>query len=166
MSILKPDMYFKSIYDINFEKLYVKGIRAIICDIDNTLVEHGKGSNVNIKNLFNKLLDMGFKIGFLSNNSKDRIEIFNTDFGFQYIAKAKKPLPANYKKMAKNLGYKINKCIFIGDQLFTDILGANMAGMMSILLTPISNCEPRQIRIKRKIEKIFMRGKYEYTRQD
>lgn len=158
MKLLRPKYYVKSIYDINFNKLYDCGIRGIIFDIDNTLAKHGKEGSKRIYKLLNDLIKKGFKIGLLSNNDNNRINIFNSKIKLPYIGKAAKPLPTSYKAILKVIGSNVKNSIFVGDQLFTDILGANLVGISSFMVSPISKEEPRNIKFKRKLEKIFIGG--------
>ena len=71
-----PDERQKSIYEVDFDSLYRKGIRGLIFDIDNTLVPHGAPATEGIERLFNELKRMGFKTCLLSNNKLERMKIF------------------------------------------------------------------------------------------
>lgn len=161
MKLLKPHLYSKSVKAINFYNLHKKGYRGILFDIDNTLVPHGEGINEEIKNFITDLRKQGYRVGLVSNNDRKRVKKFNSVIKLPYIHNARKPLPYNYKKLAGRLGLSVEKVVFIGDQLFTDILGANLAGIKSILVKPINNDEPFNIRLKRLIERFFLRNIYE-----
>ncbi len=163
MRLLKPNLYVKSLKKIDFRKLRRKGYKGLIFDIDNTLVPHGKGINKDIKKFIQSLIDMGYRVGFVSNNDEKRVNRFNRHINLPFISKAKKPLPCNYKKLVEKLGLSCKNVIFIGDQLFTDILGANIAGIKSILVHPIdTENEPANIKFKRILERIYIR-RYEKT---
>ena len=156
MKIFYPKEEISSVYDINYKELYNKGIRALIYDIDNTLVKHGAKANEHIVELFYIIHNMGFKTILLSNNSKERVESFANEVGSDYIAKAGKPGRKAYVSAMEKLGSGKEDTVFIGDQLFTDIYGANRTGLYSILVKPIDKKEEIQIVFKRKLEVIVL----------
>lgn len=153
---LYPDAWVASTYKIPFEKLYKKGYRGIIFDIDNTLVPHGAPADERAEALFKRLSEIGFQYALISNNKSGRVEMFNKNIHAYTICNAHKPSTENYLKAAVLMDVPTEKCLFIGDQLFTDILGARLAGIYSILVQPIHPKEEIQIVLKRKIEKIVL----------
>ena len=159
-----PDLRKNSIYEIDFNGLYKKGIRGVIFDIDNTLVPHGADADERIEKLFGELKKMGFKTFLLSNNKLERVKRFNTNIRSLYIYRAGKPNTTNYIKAMRMMGTKKENTVFIGDQLFTDIWGAKKAGITSILLNPIDKKEEIQIVLKRYLEKIVLNA-YEKERK-
>ena len=82
--------------------------------------------------------------------------MFNEAVNGSYIYKACKPNPANYKKAMDELGTDTGNTIFVGDQIFTDVYGANLAGIRTILVKPIHPKEEIQIVLKRYLEKIVL----------
>ena len=156
MKIFYPKEEISSVYDINYKELYNKGIRSLIYDIDNTLVKHGAKANEHIVELFYIIHNMGFKTILLSNNTKERVESFANEVGSDYIAKAGKPGRKAYVSAMEKLGSGKEDTVFIGDQLFTDIYGANRTGLYSILVKPIDKKEEIQIVFKRKLEVIVL----------
>ena len=151
-----PDMRLNSVYEVDFDRLYKKGIRGLIFDIDNTLVPHGADADERIEKLFGDLKKMGFKTFLLSNNKLERVKRFNTNIRSLYIYKAGKPNAVNYIKAMRMMGTGKENTVFIGDQLFTDIWGAKKAGISTILLNPIDKKEEIQIVLKRYLEKIVL----------
>lgn len=151
-----PDEYVASTYIIPFEKLYEKGYRGLIFDIDNTLVMHGAPADERAKNLFVRLKMIGFDCCLLSNNQEPRVKMFNDDVHVHYICNAHKPSTKNYEKAMELMGTDKTNTIFIGDQLFTDVWGAKRAGIRNILVKPIHPKEEIQIVVKRKLEKIVL----------
>ena len=157
-----PKELKKTVYSINYKKLYNQGYKAVVFDIDNTLTGHNAPTvEKNIKLMY-YLSNIGFKIGIVSNNGYERVssyvktlEIFNIKVS--YIYDAKKPLPKNYINISEALNENISKTIFIGDQLFTDVLGANLVGMYSIKVKPIEKDREITIKIKRFFENILLR---------
>lgn len=93
----------------------------------------------------------------ISNNNEERVSRFNRDIKLKYIHKANKPAKKSYIRAIKQLGTNIDNTVFIGDQLFTDVYGANRIGMMSYFVKPIGPKEEIQIVIKRKLERLVLR---------
>ena len=154
---LYPTEYYDSTYSIKFEKYYNLGYRGIIFDIDNTLVPHNAMHDDRSRKLFKELKDIGFKICFVSNNKEPRVKEFNKEVGGQYVFKADKPMKKSFIRAMKLMGTKRENTIFVGDQLFTDIWGANNAGVHSILVKPIDKKEEIQIVLKRYLESPILR---------
>ncbi|HIS56433.1 MAG: YqeG family HAD IIIA-type phosphatase [Lachnospiraceae bacterium] len=145
-----------SVYEVNFTAYYEKGIRGIIFDIDNTLVPHGKPADKRAVELFSKLHSMGFQTCLISNNRESRVKPFAAAVDSMYICNAHKPSAANYRKAVERMGVSEGTALFIGDQIFTDIYGANRAGIASLLVDPIHPKEEIQIVLKRYLEKIVL----------
>ena len=153
MIFLYPREYINSTYEIDFDKLYKQGYRGIIFDIDNTLVPHGAPADERAISLFTHLKEIGFSCMLLSNNKEPRVKMFNDAVDVDYIYKAGKPKPSGYKKAMHRLGTTTDNTLFVGDQIFTDIVGANLAGIRTILVKPIHPKEEIQIVLKRFLEK-------------
>lgn len=151
-----PTKEFNSVYQIDYDSLYQQGYRGLIYDIDNTLTEHGAPATEQIKQLMKKLKKQGFGICLLSNNKEERVKMFNEDIHVQYIHKAGKPAVKGYEKAIELMGCSKENTIFIGDQIFTDIYGANRAGIPAYLVKPIASHEEIQIVLKRYLEKIVL----------
>ena len=154
---LYPTEYYESSYIIDYEKLYEKGYRGIIYDLDNTLVPHGAPADERALELMDRLKSIGYTIFFLSNNRKERVEMFNEKIGALYLCKASKPNKRGYLKAAEMMNLDPSRILVVGDQIFTDIWGANMAGMRSCLVMPIDrSTDEIQIVIKRMLEKVVL----------
>lgn len=156
MSKLYPDEYLESTYQIDFEELYRKGYRGILFDIDNTLVPHNAPADERVIALFQRLHDIGFATCLISNNKEPRVKSFSEKVGASYIYKAGKPKAKGYILGAKKMGVKRSETLFVGDQVFTDVLGARLAGIHTILVEPIHPREEIQIVLKRYLEKIVL----------
>lgn len=159
MSLLKtfyPSEIQDSTYVIPFEEWKEKGYKAVIFDIDNTLVPHGVAADERSIALFQKLKSLGFSTMLLSNNKEPRVKSFAGQVGSSYIYKAGKPALKNYYKAMEEMGTNPETTLFVGDQLFTDVWGAKRAGIYSILVKPIHPKEEIQIVLKRYLEKIVL----------
>ena len=157
-----PAEWKDSAYDIDFQALYHRGYRGLIFDIDNTLVEHGADATPKAVALFEQLRQIGFEICLLSNNKQPRVERFNKNINVNYIFQAQKPYSKNYYIAAMMMRSKPEDTVCIGDQVFTDVYGANRVGMYTILVKPISKNEEIQVKIKRFPEKLIL---YFYLRK-
>lgn len=151
-----PDEYLDSTYQIPFEKMYEKGIRGVIFDIDNTLVPHGLPADDRALCLFERLKEIGLDTCLLSNNKEPRVASFAAQVKSKYIYKSGKPALKNYKRAMELMHTGPADTLFVGDQVFTDVYGANRAGLYSILVKPIHPKEEIQIVLKRRLEAVVL----------
>lgn len=151
-----PKKYMESTYEIPFEKYYQKGIRGVIFDIDNTLVCHDAPADERALRLFERLRELGMDTCLLSNNKEPRVAAFAAQVKSKYICKGQKPSVKNYNRAMALMGTGKKATLFVGDQIFTDIYGANRAGIYSILVKPVSPKEEIQIVLKRRLEAVVL----------
>lgn len=152
-----PDEWLDSAYDIDFAGLRTRGIKGLIFDIDNTLVEHGAPADDRAIALFESLHNLGFKMMLLSNNKEPRVKMFcDAVKGAAYIYRAGKPGRRGYENAMKRMHTDKDTTVFIGDQLFTDVWGARRCGIYSILVKPIDKKEEIQIVLKRYLERMVL----------
>lgn len=156
LEIFYPNEYVDSSYVINYEELYRNGYRGILFDVDNTLVPHGAKADKRAKELFERLKKTGFSICLISNNKEHRVKSFNDEVNVKYIFDAHKPSVKGYERAMSLIGTNKKNTVFIGDQIFTDVYGANRAGLRTILVKPIHPKEEIQIVLKRYLEKIVL----------
>ena len=167
-----PDMYQKSIYHIDYDKLQDSGIKCLLFDLDNTCIPYkDKVPNKKLVELFETLKDMDFKLIIFSNATKKRIAPFKKELNVDCLARAGKPSKRNFLKVINMFHYDLSEVAIIGDQLYKDILGGNRVGIMTILVNPMSKDDMILTRlVYRKLEKkkyrlmarkgILTRGKY------
>lgn len=166
---LLPDAYYKDVYEIDYNYLKKKGYKYIIFDVDNTLIPYTE-DKVRRENKFlmTKLKKIGLVPIIMSNSRSKRINSIIEDLNIEGYVFSMKPLKKNYKKILKK--YNKDKCIFIGDQLMTDVKGAKRCGFKVILVDRINYSEPLWTKFwrffeKRKIKRytkknLFKVGKY------
>ncbi|KUO77576.1 MAG: HAD family hydrolase [Clostridia bacterium BRH_c25] len=155
---LKPDLFLNTVYELDTGMLKAGGIRAIIVDIDNTLVSWDtKVPDEKVIELVCRLGAEGFKICILSNNTKKRVEEFNKGLNLPAIHKAVKPSKRAFKRAMKLMESTAENTAVIGDQLFTDVLGGNRLGLFTVLVSPISDKEFIWTRIVRMLERIVLK---------
>ena len=157
LDLFIPDVYQQSIYTINYKKLKKNGIKCLLFDLDNTIAPYKINEpDQNVKELFHRL-EQDFKVIIISNSGKNRLrpfkEILNVDVAFS----SKKPLKGKYKKILELYHFKIDEVACIGDQLLTDILGANRMGLTSILVNRVAKYEMFPTRVNRFIEKRILK---------
>lgn len=153
---LYPDEYLDSAYEIEFDRFYEEGYRGIIFDVDNTLVPHGAPADERAVRLFAHLKELGYQCCLLSNNKEPRVKMFNDVVRVNYIFKAGKPKVSGYRQAMELMGTDADNTLFVGDQIFTDVYGANRAGLWTILTRPIHPKEEIQIILKRYLERIVL----------
>ena len=151
-----PDIYAKSIYYINYDKLYKKGVRCILFDLDNTISPcHTPKPTKRLKNLFDSLKEKGFKLIIFSNAPKHKVQPFKDYLEVDACAFALKPKKDKYEKILNKFKYKPTEVAAIGDQLITDILGANNMDITSILVNPLTHKDHTITIINRILEKLI-----------
>lgn len=149
-----PDIYAKDIFSIDYEMLKTRKIKCLLFDLDNTLVPVKTNEpNKKVKELFNTL-ENDFKIIILSNSNKKRLIPFKDILNVDVSASSKKPFKKKYLKIMKIYQFKEFEIAAIGDQLLTDIYGANRVGITSILINPIGEYEKFCTKINRFFERI------------
>ena len=154
---LFPDATAHSAYDIDYAGLYRRGYRGIIYDIDNTLVLPDAPADERAVSLIAALKDMGFAVTVVSNNKGPRVASFAEAVRVSYVPKAGKPLGKGYSRAMQIMGTVPETTVVIGDQIFTDIWGGNLAGTYNILTEPFTDREEIQIILKRILEKPVLR---------
>ncbi|MCD7750588.1 MAG: YqeG family HAD IIIA-type phosphatase [Lachnospiraceae bacterium] len=148
-----PDAAVRRAWDVPYADFYAKGYRAVLFDIDNTLVYPDAPADEPCRNFLNELKSLGYQIAVISNNKGPRVESFAIDCGIDYVAKAGKPLRSGYEQGMERLHSTPKTTLFVGDQLFTDVWGARRLGIYSILVEPMTLKEEPQIVCKRLLEK-------------
>ncbi|MEE0699054.1 MAG: YqeG family HAD IIIA-type phosphatase [Bacilli bacterium] len=151
-----PDVYQKSIFEINYDKLKKQGIKCLLFDLDNTI---SPAKEVILcertKRLFDKL-KKDFKIILFSNNFSKRVKQFANFYEVDCATISLKPLSYKYRYILRKYGYKKEAVAAVGDQLLTDVQGGNKMGITTILVDPISEVDERETFLNREIEKLIL----------
>lgn len=159
---LKPDYCADNVFDIDFDVLSAAGVSFIIFDVDNTLMTYDRDSAPDeIRELVAGLKQKGFGACVLSNGHSERIRKIAEELDLDFIGDALKPLRRGFKRISAKYGTDPGCTVIIGDQLFTDVLGASRAGTRSVLVKPLKlSGEPLFVKIKRCFEKPVLRRIY------
>lgn len=161
--ILYPDIYLDSVKEITYELLQKRNIKGLILDVDNTLIDYYKNMPDGIENWCKELKEKGIKFCIASNsNKKEKIEMVSNKLQIPYTFFAKKPLKIGLNKAKRIMELENTQVAVVGDQIFTDVLGANRCKMTSILVEPIEENDIFITIIKRPIEN-YIKNKYKNT---
>ena len=153
-----PDKYFKSIYNIKYKLLKEAGIKCLIFNINNTLVADSIKKPTNkVKDLFEDLKNMGFRILLVSNESKRKVTPFKELLCVDSAYLSMKPLKFKYKKILKLYNLESHEVACIGSSIIFDILGANRMDFTSIYVNPISEDTNALSKLSRKFENHFIK---------
>ncbi len=153
-----PDIYQKSIYTIDYAKLFNRGIKCLLFDLDNTIVSpYSSELSQKTKDLFISLKQKGFKIIIFTNSPSIRLKGFKKFFGVDGVSSACKPFTGKLRKLLTDYGYAITEVAIIGDQLMTDIKVGNKVGITTILVNPVSKSDFVLTKIHRFKERRMMR---------
>ena len=148
-----PDAYFKRVEDIDIEFLNKHKIKALLLDVDNTLVDHTKKMTESVIKWAKELKGQGVKLYILSNTKKKKkIQSIVKKIDIPYQLFAMKPLKRGFKKAQKELGEKSENIAIVGDQIFTDIIGGKRCNIYTILVEPIQEKDFWYTAWKRPIE--------------
>ena len=163
--MIYPNEYFNSVKDINLELLNKNNIKGLILDVDNTLINLDWKMPVGISDWAKNLKANGIKICILSNSNKlNKVEAVAKIIDAPYIFFGKKPLKSGFLRARDILKLPNENIAVVGDQIFTDIIGANRCNMFSILVKPIEEKDYLITRIKRPLEKFIIK-KYEKNKR-
>ena len=161
MPFLAPDYYFETYAGASVEFLKNAGIRALVLDIDNTLEPYENAlPGERVKNWLASLAVLGIRCAFVSNNNRERVELFNSELCLPAFYKAKKPFKKNVLKAMEIIGSTKENTVLMGDQVFTDVWAARSAGIKAALVPPINDKRDIFTKFKRLLEKPILR-KYE-----
>lgn len=150
---LIPDRIFADIYEITPDYLISIGIKALVLDIDNTLVTYDDPEPTpSVLRWFKAMNEKGIQISFVSNNHAERVELFNKNLGYFAKADAKKPFGKYIREAMRYMGTTPENTLFIGDQIFTDIFAGKCQGLRAFLVPPIKDKTTLFFRTKRFLE--------------
>ncbi|MBQ7756297.1 MAG: YqeG family HAD IIIA-type phosphatase [Oscillospiraceae bacterium] len=155
--LFRPTYVFDKVKDIEPEFLKVRGIKALLLDLDSTLTTHNNPTPPQDSlDWIKKMKDAGIIMMIVSNNRAERVIPFAEKLDLPFTDRGLKPLPRGYIQAVKKLGLKKNQVAAVGDQIFTDVLGANLMGIRSFFVFPIEPETSLPFKFKRMCEKPFL----------
>lgn len=167
LQYLTPNMVFETIYDITPALLQKKGIRGVLIDIDGTVSSHRVAlPSDELRTYVKGLQDAGIATLFLSNNKAMRVGTFSDSMGIRWISRAKKPLGRAFRQAIALLDLPAHEIAMIGDQIFTDVLGGNRAGMLTCQVQSLDRKE-FWVAVRCRLERRFIaRGRRNMKGED
>ncbi|MBQ1512548.1 MAG: YqeG family HAD IIIA-type phosphatase [Erysipelotrichaceae bacterium] len=158
MSVFKPDLYLKRFALLDVNELVKRNIRLLLVDFDNTIVPLGS-PYIGAKEASKiwELKEQGIEVIILSNNKRSRVEPFARKLGVEFISFALKPFFHQYLRILTQKKCPVEQAAALGDQLFTDIIGANALGIYTIYCEPIGTKDRITTRVLRRIEEPFLK---------
>ncbi len=138
MALLYPTLYRRRITDITLQDLETLGVRGLLLDVDNTLTTHGSQHlDPAVEAWLESMRRAGIAMTVVSNSWEWRVAPFAERIGLRHTSLSCKPSPLGFWRGVRRMGLPKHACVAIGDQIFTDILGAKLGGVPCILLDPI-----------------------------
>ncbi|MDD3022854.1 MAG: YqeG family HAD IIIA-type phosphatase [Syntrophomonadaceae bacterium] len=165
LKVLYPKIYVDSLMDVPLDYLKAMQIKGIILDLDNTVTEWN--SNIiksEIEDWFRNIKRTGFKACILSNNGEQRVLEVAQSLNIPYVHRAQKPRRGGFNRALAIMGTKTSETAVIGDQIFTDVLGGNRAGLFTILVMPINKREFMGTKVSRAFEYFVLRRLTKYVK--
>ncbi len=151
-----PDFAVEAVYDLTVPSLQAHGIKAVLVDLDNTLIAwNNPDGTPEMKQWLHDLRDAGIRIIVVSNNTKKRVQRAVEKFGIDYVYWALKPFTFGIDRAMKEFHYEKSEVVMVGDQYITDMWAAHLAGVPSILVQPIVKTDAWNTRINRFFERFI-----------
>lgn len=153
LNIFKPTWMVEAIYHITPEQLKAQNIKAVLTDLDNTLIAwNNPDGTEELIEWINVMEEAGIPVVILSNNKAVRVERVAKVLHLDYVSRALKPTTVGFKRASKKLNLSSDEIIMVGDQIMTDIWGANLAGIRNVLVKPILDTDAWNTRFNRFME--------------
>lgn len=153
MPLLTPDRYYSRVEAIDLDDLHALGVSALLLDLDNTLLPRDTGEMTReLRDWATQARAHGFKLCLVSNNWHERVHALALSLDIPLVAKALKPFPFAFRRAMRLLGVSPADCAVVGDQVFTDVLGGNLVGAVTVLVQPLSPTDLPHTLLLRLIE--------------
>jgi len=157
--MLLPDLHVASVTDVTVDWLRQRGVVGVLVDADDTLVPgDDRALEPEHRAWVADLLAAGLRVGILSNGTARRVADLGRLLGVPAIALAGKPFGFAFRRALRTLGTSASTTAMVGDQLFTDVLGARCAGLTSVLVSPLTPGRHAHTRVARRLERWVLAG--------
>lgn len=154
----KPTWMVEAIYQITPEQLKKRNFKAILTDLDNTLIAwNNPDGTEELLAWIKEMKAAGIPVMVVSNNKAVRIERAIEKLDLEYIQRAMKPLTKGFREAERRLGLPKEQILMVGDQIMTDIRGANAAGIQNVLVKPIVESDAWNTKFNRSMERRIMK---------
>ena len=150
----KPTWLIERVYHIKPSDFRSKGFKAVLVDLDNTLIAWDNPNGTKeLSDWLKEMSEAGIPVLVVSNNNSKRVKKAVEPFGILSVSRAMKPFSLGIKRALKQLSLDKREVVFIGDQLMTDIRAANRVGVKSFLVRPLVESDAWSTKINRAREK-------------
>ncbi|WP_347549513.1 YqeG family HAD IIIA-type phosphatase [Pseudalkalibacillus hwajinpoensis] len=157
LSTMLPNEHVRDIFHISPSMLKERGVKGIITDLDNTLVEWDRPeATPELMKWFKQMSDEGILVTIVSNNNRTRVEKFASPVEIPFIYEARKPMTKAFRRALKDMNIKAEDAVVIGDQIFTDVVGGNRLGLHTILVVPVAKTDGFFTKFNRRMETVFL----------
>lgn len=154
LKVFLPTQHAKDIFEITPESLMENGIKGVITDLDNTLVEWDRpNATPRLVKWLEEMKNSNIKITIVSNNNESRVKAFSEPLDIPFISAARKPFRRAFNQALQQMALKKEETVVIGDQLLTDVLGGNRGGFRTILVVPVAQTDGFFTRFNRMVER-------------
>ncbi len=160
--LFKPTFWLKNVLMIDENFLYEHNVSAMVLDMDNTLSMHGNpAAEDGVLEWLDKMRGLGIKMRVVSNNNTKRVAPLAEILGLPFTANGAKPLTFGVNRAVKAMNAKKSETLVIGDQIFTDVMAGNLAGIRTVLVEPFHLEKTWTFRLKRRIESLVFHRNYD-----
>ncbi len=159
LELCRPDESVSRVTDIDLTRLTSRGMEALLIDLDNTLLPW-QSSEVpaDVREWVERAKASGLKLCIVSNtHNPRRLRRIAEELGIEWLDRALKPRRASFVRAAERVGCSVERAVVVGDQILTDVLGGNLAGMHTVLVAPMHPREFVGTKINRLIERLIRR---------
>lgn len=158
--MLSPDYYLRSVSDIDLAELRLRGVDTLLVDLDNTLLPRDSAAVPDAARTWvHSLAAAGFKVCLVSNNWHERVSDVARELGVDLVAKAVKPLPFAFLRALRKMESKRSTSAVVGDQMFTDVVGGKILGMVTVMVLPLSESDLPHTLALRRLERVLLAGR-------
>lgn len=160
MGLVRATRYVTSVDHIDPDDLASRGVRCVLIDRDNTMVPRDtKVAPPEVREWLQSLREVGISVCMVSNNFHTaQVEKSARDLGCAVVHHAMKPAPVAVRIALRKMGVPAERAVLVGDQIFTDIIAGNLAGVSTILVRPQTYVDLWYTQLFRKVEHVFLRG--------
>ncbi len=159
--IFRPTYWLKNVMQIDKRFLKKNRVRALILDMDNTLSMHNDpAAEDGVLEWLDEMRRLGVKMRVVSNNHTKRVAPLARALGLEFTANGAKPLTFGVNRAVKAMGVRKSETLVVGDQIFTDVMAGNFAGIRTVLVEPFHLEDKWTFRLKRKIESLVFHRDY------
>ena len=158
MRALRPDRYVASLLLLDFRELLGQGVTTLLVDLDNTIAPRDSSRAPEpVASHLARALDEGMRLCIVTNNWHARCHIVARTLGLPIVTNALKPLPFGFDRARRLVGGTRDETLVVGDQVYTDVLGAHLAGLKVCLVRPLTDHDLPHVRVLRRLERRHLR---------